>query len=82
MNLVKGTPVITLTIDVAGLAHIHKHYLNGLKAWWPICTEHEARKSKELLGKMERIIMHSGYMSEAELNARYATNGIQLHSIG
>jgi hypothetical protein len=67
MNYAKDTEKIDMQLDLAGLAHIYKAYIRGVKSM--ILSDRELRRSAKLRELCEQMLIGSGYMSELEVRA-------------
>lgn len=60
-----------IDMNMVSLARVHKFYLMGFG--WSIEPEEEVRKANEFIRNIEQILLSTGYMTQAEINARHQT---------
>lgn len=68
MNTAKKGVQAQFVVTMVALARIHKFYLQGFS--WSVESPYEIQKANEFLGECEKILIASGYMTQAEINAR------------
>lgn len=64
-NLTKEKEPVDIQIDMAGLAHLHRAYLRGVKSM--ILSAQDLQRSNEWRSMVERMLISSGYMNAAEV---------------
>ena len=67
MNPAKASGKLQLNLDMAAVSHIHHVYTQGLTMM--ILSDDECRRSGRLVEIMERALIESEYMTEAEVKS-------------
>lgn len=69
MDPTKKHKTAALVLNMTALARIHRYYLAGFE--WLIEPPDQVKKSSDFIFEIETILLRSGYMTQAEIDARH-----------